>query len=845
MQPELSHLSLPCSNNLDSSLDEVGVYVLGMDGDLSNYDFSPFTTTDVSSDVFLKPHFPTMFSDEFMNFNVHIDELQVSLPAVDFSVNLEEFNHILSEDMEINNQLSLNHLAMAYGEATDKEQTLLAEIFPPGRIAHFRANSAIFEAMPHDVETIHIVDFDIGEGIQWSSMIEAIGQQEKQGLPFQQKALRVTSIKWREEIVVVLPHDGGSSRQEDLEARTIMECPFVAPYVSSPTWVQKWEEIKGGCENQSRLGLEGWSVSQERLMEAQELVREWESLYEVSIKEPPQKSSSPLSPLKMMQPELSQISLPCFNSFDFDTSLDEVGIYGLGMDADLSNNVFSPPFTATEDSFDVFPIPHFPAMSSDELLNFPVHFDELQVAFSTDDFSLNLEEFERISSDEIEDMRECLESEGSFSLPQISIEGEDEFWSLSPSVKSSDMSLDVSLIKPSLILPTEDMEIDNQQSLNHLAQAYRDAMEMEHTELAEVIMRRVGEKANPIGEIVERLLYYLFLPSDKQADYLEQESARNFDAAFKAVYQIFPYGRFAHFRANSAIIEAMPHDAETIHIVDFDIVEGVQWSTIIEAIGQQQQQSPAFQQKALRFTSIKWREENCDRAPSRWRFEDTKRRLFDHARSFGLKVKVEEMELQDLVAETKKMKKRGGRREWYAFNCMVGLPHMGRGRSRRHVMEFLRVAKELIANSAYGSTSNRGIIILGDGDAYEKLKNCSGFGSFFDGCLVHYQTLLESMQWSFPIQLAEGRTTMECLFVAPYISSPAWTQKWEETKEVCKLQSGFGLEGWRVNHESLMEAQELVREGESLYGVRIEGDSKNEMVLEWRGTPLVSVSTWR
>lgn len=69
------------------------------------------------------------------------------------------------------------------------------------------------------------------------------------------------------------------------------------------------------------------------------------------------------------------------------------------------------------------------------------------------------------------------------------------------------------------------------------------------------------------------------------------------------------------------------------------------------------------------------------------------------------------MGINDLVSELKI--KRGGRREWLVFNCMVGLPHMGRVRSRSLVMEFLRVAKELIANSANCSTIHKGIIAFG------------------------------------------------------------------------------------------------------------------------------------
>ena len=52
------------------------------------------------------------------------------------------------------------------------------------------------------------------------------------------------------------------------------------------------------------------------------------------------------------------------------------------------------------------------------------------------------------------------------------------------------------------------------------------------------------------------------------------------------------------------------------------------------------------------------------------------------------------------------------------------------------------MAKELIANSVNCSTIHKGIITFGDGDACEKLKNCSDFGSFFEGYLVHYKSLV-------------------------------------------------------------------------------------------------------
>ena len=260
--------------------------------------------------------------------------------------------------------------------------------------------------------------------------------------------------------------------------------------------------------------------------------------------------------------------------------------------------------------------------------------------------------------------------------------------------------------------------------------------------------------------------------------------------------------------------------------------EVVQWPPMMEAI--------AHQDKTLKLTSLKWEEEDCNGAPL-WKFEKTKRRLYDQARAFGLKLKVEEMGIDDLVSELKA--KRGGRREWLVFNCMVGLPYMGRVRNRSLVTEFLRAAKELIANSANCSTIHKGIIAFGDGDACEKLKNCSDFESFFEGNLVHYQALLESLEMNFPFNFTEARVALECLFVAPYISSLAWFQRWEEIREGCHLEAGLGLVGRRLSKDIFMEAREMVEEGEDKYGVKIEGQIGNEMVLEWKRNTVVRIST--
>ncbi|KAL8201873.1 hypothetical protein R6Q57_011020 [Mikania cordata] len=58
------------------------------------------------------------------------------------------------------------------------------------------------------------------------------------------------------------------------------------------------------------------------------------------------------------------------------------------------------------------------------------------------------------------------------------------------------------------------------------------------------------------------------------------------------------------------------------------------------------------------------------------------------------------------------------------------------------------------------------------------------------------------------------------------------------------FQKGFGLKGERMSMENLNEAMEMVKEGETSYRIRI-GENGNEMVLDWKGIPLVRVCAWK
>ncbi|KAK1432408.1 hypothetical protein QVD17_09304 [Tagetes erecta] len=508
---------------------------------------------------------------------------------------------------------------------------------------------------------------------------------------------------------------------------------------------------------------------------------------------------------KLHLPQVLQLSCP-------QQDLDQVGLYGLELGNyaydEYNHDIYSS-ITTHEDSSIVSIDSCFQTMLPSDTRMLCYVDDYTQEVLHEDNTSQHVEEIEEISDIELDDvLRLWADIEEMDDLPKdFSLENEGVCGD--PFEESTDIPM---------VLQPEEVNAKGHKSLCSLLKAYGEAIEMGHRELANVLVRCVNEKVSPLGGTMERVAFSMF-HSKNQIEYIKHESMKNFKLAFKVFYETFPYGRFCHFVANSAIVDAVKSYSGKLHIIDFDMGEGVQWPSMLEAIGKLKRE--------LKLTSIRTNDHN-------YCFEETRNRLLDYANNCGLTLEVQDIRIEDLAWEIERSREH----ELLAFNCMVTLPHMGRTRNRVEVLHFVRTAKKLLS-------VKKGIITFGDGEDLERMNDRRDFSSFFDDYIRHYYALCQSMEIRTLENLKEARIAMESLFVWPLVSPFSCHQKWVNARGDFEFKENIGLMGWRLSKESLMEVKEMVKMLQSSYNVKVEGKYNNEMVLLWRGTSLVRVYAWK
>ncbi|KAA8531021.1 hypothetical protein F0562_005731 [Nyssa sinensis] len=132
-------------------------------------------------------------------------------------------------------------------------------------------------------------------------------------------------------------------------------------------------------------------------------------------------------------------------------------------------------------------------------------------------------------------------------------------------------------------------ELMEESSLTDLLLIGAEAVEDKNWPLASTVIARLNDLLfdrengdDPLNRLALFFTQGLHYKSINAPEFLLEPVSMqtNTMTAFQMLQEISPYVKFAHFTANQAILEATQGDLE-VHVIDFDIMEGIQWPPLM------------------------------------------------------------------------------------------------------------------------------------------------------------------------------------------------------------------------------------------------------------------------
>ncbi|XP_072950476.1 protein NODULATION SIGNALING PATHWAY 2-like [Typha angustifolia] len=277
-------------------------------------------------------------------------------------------------------------------------------------------------------------------------------------------------------------------------------------------------------------------------------------------------------------------------------------------------------------------------------------------------------------------------------------------------------------------------------------------------------------------------------------------------SAYQMVQELSPYVKFAHFTANQAIFEATGGDRE-IHVIDFDVMEGIQWP-------------PLMVDLACRGGTSLWitavvKDGDFDVV------RRTERRLSEFADSINLPLRFDWVLLENLEG----IEQAEG---CLIVNCMV------------HQLQYPTKSYKSLNALLYGVRKlNPKMVILVEEELFRyKSRPFNSFVEFFCEALHHYSAMIESLRNGFHGGYEVGLRMVEREMVGPNIE--------DSVRQFPFWEGGFlELEGFKamaLSSCNVAQAKFLV--GLFSRGYKILQQEKGRLALCWKSRPLTSASIW-
>ncbi|KAL9244604.1 hypothetical protein vseg_018366 [Gypsophila vaccaria] len=312
-------------------------------------------------------------------------------------------------------------------------------------------------------------------------------------------------------------------------------------------------------------------------------------------------------------------------------------------------------------------------------------------------------------------------------------------------------------------------------------------------------------------------------------------------SSYLTLNQVTPFIRFTHLTANQAILEAV-EGCMAIHILDMEIMHGVQWPPLLQAIAERAATlgRPA---PAVRITGAGWDPVLLER---------TGDRLCRFAESLAIEFQYHDLVLHnsevvdhaDAVANALLAIHRQGLSEHrassadeaLAVNCGDYLHRLLREYDTRSLRRFLHRVKAL----------NPRVLTLGEREADH---NHPLFVRRFNEALDHYGALFDSLEATLPPQSQDRVAVEEGWFgdeIRDVIGAEGESRRERHQKyeswEVLLRSSGF--KSVALSPFSLSQAKLLLRLHYPSEGYQLQVVNTNCLMLGWKTRPLFSVSSW-